>query len=66
MKHLFSLAVATALLFHTDARAMLRDASIDHDLGGAKRSFEVMLRSQSSEAADLATARAVVREQEAH
>lgn len=65
MKHLFPLAVAAALLFHTDARAMLHDASIDHDLGGVKKSFEVMLRSHSGRATDLGTARAVVRGQEA-
>lgn len=65
MKHLFALAVAAALLFHTDARAMLRDASIDHDLGGIKKSFETMLRSHSGRAIDLGTARAVVRGQDA-
>lgn len=64
MKHLFPLAVAAALLFHTDARAMLHDASIDHDLGGVKKSFEIMLHSHSGQATDLGTARAVVRDQE--
>lgn len=65
MKHLFPLAVAAALLFHADARAMLHDASIDHDLGGVKKSFEAMLRSHNGRATDLGTARAVVRGQEA-
>jgi len=65
MKHLLSLAFLVALLFHTDARAMLRDASIDHDLGEIKKSFEAMTLSQSDRAADLKAAHAAVRGAEA-
>ncbi|QPF90302.1 hypothetical protein [Bradyrhizobium commune] len=61
MKHVLPLAFAAALLFHTDARAMLHDASIEHDLGGVRKSFEAMTLSHSGQAADLRTARAVVR-----
>lgn len=42
MKRFFCLAVVAALLIHTDARAMLRDASIDHDLDRIKKSFELL------------------------
>lgn len=65
MKHLFPLAFAAALFFHTDARAMLRDASIEHDLGGVRKSFEAITLSQSGQATDLRTARAAVRDGEA-
>ncbi len=64
MKHFLPLAFATTLLFHTDARAMLRDASIEHDLGGVRKSFEAMTLSHSGQAAALRTARAVVRDAE--
>lgn len=65
MKRFLPLAFAAALLFHTDARGMLRDASIEHDLGGVKRSFEAMTLSKSGQSTDLRTARAVVQDAEA-
>jgi hypothetical protein len=64
MKHFAALAFAAALLLHTDARVMLRDAAIEHDLAGVKKSFEAMSRSRNGQAADLRTARAVVRDTE--
>jgi hypothetical protein len=64
MKQFAALAFAAALLFHTDARAMLRDAAIEHDLSGVKKSFEAMALSRSGQATDLKTARAVVRDAE--
>ena len=64
MKQSLALAFAAALLFHTDARAMLRDASIEHDLGSVKKSFEAIALSHSELATDARTARAAVREAE--
>lgn len=64
MRHFLPLAFAAALFAHADARAMLRDASIEHDLGGVKKSFEAMTLSHSGQATDLRRARAVVRDEE--
>jgi hypothetical protein len=58
MKHFLPLAFVAALFSHTDAQAMLRDASIEHDLSRVRKSFEAMTVS------DLRTARAAVRDAE--
>ena len=65
MKQFYPLAFAAALFSHTDARAMLRDASIEHDLGGVKKSFEAITLSRSGQATDLGTAHAAVHDAEA-
>lgn len=64
MKQFVALAFAATLLFHTDARTMLRDAAIEHDLAGVKKSFEAMTLSRSGQAIDFRTAHAVVRDAE--
>jgi D-arabinose 5-phosphate isomerase GutQ len=64
MKQFLALAFSAALLVHTDTRAMLRDAAMEHDLGGVRKSFEAMILSRSGQATDLRTARAVVRDAE--
>jgi hypothetical protein len=65
MKQFFPLAFAAALFVQTDARAMLRDASIEHDLGGVKKSFEAITFSKNGQATDFRTARAAARAAEA-
>ncbi|MGY8667289.1 hypothetical protein Q3C01_33720 [Bradyrhizobium sp. UFLA05-109] len=50
------LAVLASAVFllcaHREAAAMLKDASIDHDMGQAKRNFERMLHSDHASAID--------------
>ncbi|WP_369726058.1 hypothetical protein AB8Z38_16055 [Bradyrhizobium sp. LLZ17] len=64
MKHFLPLVLVAAVFSHADARAMLRDASIEHDLSRVRKTFEAITLSQSGQAADLRTARAVVRDAE--
>lgn len=56
------LAFAAALFVRTDAQTMLRDARIEHDSGGVKKSFEAITLFKSGRATDLRTARAVIRD----
>jgi hypothetical protein len=44
---------------------MIRDASIEHNLGGVKKSFEAITLSRSGQATDLGTAHAAVHDAEA-
>jgi hypothetical protein len=65
MKMISQLAIAVTLLVHTDAFVMVRDASINHDLGGVREQFKAMLRSQEGQATDRANAVAATRDAEA-
>jgi hypothetical protein len=64
MKIISQVAVAVTLLIHTDALVMVRDASINHDLGGVREQFKAMLRSHEGQATDRANAVAAVRDAE--
>jgi len=64
MKIISQLAITATLLIHTDAFVMVRDASINHDLGGVKEQFKAMLRSHKGQATDRANAVAAVRDAE--